>query len=204
MYSAFETTAISKNYTMEDNEESENLLYESKMLYEKDSFEYKFVQKGKYVLKVMNIPNVSLNVIVKESFENLSQCNSFSQSNKSFISSKSLSQWMENSAIFKSVDHKMNKDINIQYFNILDRDINPETKFCDYFGEKISLIEKYQILDKIMNFKETNYIHNNSIVLNPFEGFSKIKTEVNNENFEKVVESKEEKLSKGFNTIELL
>ena len=123
------------------------------MLYESEFFSYLFSSSGEFLLQAMNIPNVNLKITVIESNENSFLSKSISKSNidLSFMSSHSLNYSIEESAFLKTQDHKMNRNRGIEYFNFLEQGANQRSQFCDYFGEKSTLIRKYQILGKIFN-----------------------------------------------------
>lgn len=125
------------------------------MLYESQNFEYIFSEKGKFVVKVMNIPNVSLDVEVtgESPNERSSFCNS--KMSLSFMSSQSLSSFIPDDSFLQCLDHKMNRNRPVEVVNFLRPDQTNSTQFCDYFGVKSSLLKKYQILNRLFRKNES-------------------------------------------------
>lgn len=128
---------------------TEESIFESKMLYEKDYFEYRFESVGEYTLKALNLPNVSLKIGVKET-ERLSQADlSASNMELSFLSSQSISQFLEKSNLLMRHDHKMSRMRRRTNYMFCKGESKGGEEICNYFGVKSSLMEKYEILNRM-------------------------------------------------------
>ena len=135
----------------------EESIYESEMIYESNYFQYKFMEKGEFILKAMNVPNVQIKINVKSDMSNITKSFTNSQMNLSFMSSHSVNSFALNTSNLMSYDHKMNQNRPLELINFLKQTPGPE--FCNYFGVKSSLIKKYQILNKL--FKKNKNKKNN-------------------------------------------
>ena len=125
------------------------------MLYEKDFFEYRFRSAGEFNLKALNLPNVSLKIHVKET-ERLSQHDlSASNIELSFLSSQSISQFLEKSNFLMRHDHKMNRLRQTTNYMFSKGESNGPEEICNYFGVKSSLMEKYEILNRMFGVSGT-------------------------------------------------
>ena len=138
------------------NHQLQESIFESEMLYESQTFKYRFQNTGNFILKAMNMPNVTLKVKVISD----SDPNSFvnSKMDLSFMSTQSLNSFTPNDTYLKSFDHKMNRNRPFELINFLQSDQTP-TKFCDYFGVKSSLIQKYQTLNQLINKKSPSKLN---------------------------------------------
>jgi hypothetical protein len=128
----------------------EESIFESEMLYESQMFMYTFKETGDFILKVMNMTNVSLQIkVISDNLKDpQSYCNS--KMDLSFMSAHSLSSFTPNDSYLKSFDHKMNRNRPFELVNFLCTDKTPSPEFCDYFGVKSSLIRKYQTLNLLI------------------------------------------------------